>query len=52
MYVTLGDVTYTLRKGDCLDMELDVPITYRNPTREAGRYAVIIVAPDRTLLGR
>ncbi|CAB3755613.1 helix-turn-helix domain-containing protein [Paraburkholderia solisilvae] len=50
MEVTLGDVIYTLRKGDCLDMQLNVPITYHNATDEPARYAVVIVAPDRMLL--
>lgn len=52
MEITLGSVPYILRKGDCLDMQLNVPITYRNVTDEPARYAVIIVAPDRMLLGR
>jgi transcriptional regulator with XRE-family HTH domain len=43
--VTLGALRHRLRTGDCLAMVLDQPITYRNPTRKAARYAVVL-APE------
>lgn len=43
--VTLGEATHKLGPDDCLAMLLDVPITYRNPTRKPVRYHVVIAAP-------
>jgi len=40
--VTLGKARHALAAGDCLAMVLDRPIAYRNPTRKAARYAVVI----------
>ncbi|WP_421997547.1 helix-turn-helix domain-containing protein [Reyranella sp.] len=42
MEVTLGEARHTLASGDCLAMQLDRPITYRNRTAKPARYAVII----------
>lgn len=42
MEVTLGSVTYSLSKGDCLAMKLDRPITYRNRTDKPANYVVVI----------
>jgi hypothetical protein len=40
--VTLGEDVHRLHAGDCLAHRLDRPVAYRNPTREAARYAVVI----------
>jgi transcriptional regulator with XRE-family HTH domain len=40
--VSLGEATYQLGGDDCLAMQLDAPITYRNRTRKAARYVVVI----------
>jgi transcriptional regulator with XRE-family HTH domain len=40
--VTVGRVTHRLFEGDCLAMQLDEPTAFRNPTRKAARYAVVI----------
>ncbi len=45
--VTLGKVRHTLATGDCLALELDRPIAYRNPTAKPARYAVVIVSLPR-----
>jgi len=42
--VTLGPESYRLETGDCLAMRLQQPITYRNPTARAARYAVVNVS--------
>ena len=42
--VTVGKVTYRLTKDDCLAMLLDEPITFRNRTRKAARYIVVLAA--------
>jgi transcriptional regulator with XRE-family HTH domain len=42
MQIVLGAVTHMLAAGDCLAMELDEPITYRNPTTTSARYAVVV----------
>jgi len=42
--VTLGDTSHRLQAGDCLAHRLDRPVSYRNPTRESARYAVVIVS--------
>jgi transcriptional regulator with XRE-family HTH domain len=40
--LTLGDQCHKLHAGDCLAMQLDRPMIYRNPTREAARYVVVL----------
>lgn len=45
--VTLGEQTHRLHAGDCLAHQLDRPVAYRNPGREAARYAVVIVSTPR-----
>jgi transcriptional regulator with XRE-family HTH domain len=40
--VTVGKVTYRLAKDDCLAMQLNEPITFRNRTRKAARYIVVL----------
>jgi transcriptional regulator with XRE-family HTH domain len=40
--VTLGRVTHRLAEDDCLAMQLDGPIAFRNPRRMSARYVVVI----------
>lgn len=40
--LTLGSVTYRLDEDDCLAMQLNEPMTFRNRTRKVARYFVII----------
>jgi transcriptional regulator with XRE-family HTH domain len=42
--VSVGNVTYRLAKDDCLAMQLDEPITFRNRTRKAARYIVVLAS--------
>jgi transcriptional regulator with XRE-family HTH domain len=42
--IALGAERHRLREGDCLEMELDRPIMFHNPTRQPTRYAVVIVS--------
>jgi transcriptional regulator with XRE-family HTH domain len=42
--VTLGHDRHRLREGDCLAMQLDLPILFHNPSRKAARYAVVIAS--------
>lgn len=42
--VTIGKVTYRLSEDDCLAMQLNEPISFRNRTRKAARYVVVITA--------
>ena len=42
--VTIGNVTHRLTKDDCLAMQLDEPITFRNRTRKAARYIVVLAS--------
>ena len=42
--VTVGNVTHRLTKDDCLAMQLDEPIAFRNRTRKAARYIVVLAA--------
>ena len=43
MELSVGDSTWRLEAGDCLAMQLDRPIVYRNPTRRPARYLVALV---------
>lgn len=38
----VGGETFRLEQGDCLRMQLNQPIQFRNPTRRQARYAVIL----------
>ncbi len=51
MTLTLGGNCHRLEAGDCLALHVDGPIEFRNPTRRAARYAVVIAtgAPHRPL---
>jgi transcriptional regulator with XRE-family HTH domain len=40
--VTVGKVTHRLAKDDCLAMQLDAPVTFRNRTRRAAHYIVVL----------
>ena len=40
--VTVGSATHKLGKGDCLAMQLDAPVTFRNRTRRAAHYVVVL----------
>jgi transcriptional regulator with XRE-family HTH domain len=44
MEVTAGNVTYRLVKDDCLAMQLNEPIAFRNRTRKAARYIVVLAS--------
>jgi transcriptional regulator with XRE-family HTH domain len=41
--VTVGKLTHKLAKDDCLAMLLDAPVTFRNRTRRAAHYVVVLV---------
>jgi mannose-6-phosphate isomerase-like protein (cupin superfamily) len=43
MEVTVGPDIWRLEAGDCLAMDLDAAIVYRNPTRREARYLVALV---------
>jgi transcriptional regulator with XRE-family HTH domain len=49
--VTLGGVTYRLAEDDCLAMQLNAPTAFRNRTRKAARYLVVI-ATERSRASR
>jgi transcriptional regulator with XRE-family HTH domain len=40
--VTFGKVTHALGADDCLAMQLDAPVTFRNRTRKVARYIVVL----------
>jgi transcriptional regulator with XRE-family HTH domain len=40
--VTVGKVTHALAADDCLAMQLDAPVTFRNRTRKVARYVVVL----------
>jgi len=42
--VTVGNVTHKLAKDDCLAMQLDAPVTFRNRTRRAAHYVVVLAS--------
>ena len=45
--MTVGDAQHRLEAGDCLHMRLDRPIAFRNPTKRAVRYAVVLARESR-----
>lgn len=47
--VSVGDERHQLRAGDCLAFVLDRPTAFRNRTRKAARYAVVIVVQPESL---
>jgi transcriptional regulator with XRE-family HTH domain len=42
--VSVGKVTHKLGKDDCLAMQLDAPVTFRNRTRKTARYVVVLAS--------
>lgn len=42
--VTVGKTTHKLAKDDCLAMQLDAPVTFRNRTRRVARYVVVLAS--------
>lgn len=44
--VTLGNVAYRLAEDDCLAMQVNAPIAFRNRTRKLARY-IVIIATER-----
>ena len=46
--VTLGRVTHRLAEGDCLAMQLNEPSAFRNRTRKAARYIVVVASGRST----
>jgi len=42
--VSVGKVTHKLNADDCLAMQLDAPITFRNRTRRTARYLVVLAS--------
>jgi transcriptional regulator with XRE-family HTH domain len=42
--VTVGKVTHALGADDCLAMQLDAPVTFRNRTRKTARYIVVLAS--------
>ncbi|HEX6637865.1 MAG TPA: XRE family transcriptional regulator [Steroidobacteraceae bacterium] len=42
--VSVGKVTHKLGKDDCLAMQLDAPVTFRNRTRRAAHYVVVLAS--------
>jgi hypothetical protein len=38
----VGKTTHQLHVDDCLAMQLDGPITFRNRTRKTARYIVVL----------
>jgi transcriptional regulator with XRE-family HTH domain len=40
--VTVGKITHKLARDDCLAMQLDAPVTFRNRTRKSARYIVVL----------
>ena len=40
--VTVGRITHKLAADDCLAMQLDAPVTFRNRTRKPARYIVVL----------
>jgi transcriptional regulator with XRE-family HTH domain len=44
--VTIGGDAYRLNQGDCIAMQLEAPVAFRNPTRKPARY-IVVVASER-----
>ena len=42
--VTVGSATHRLAAGDCLAMQLNEPTAFRNRTRKAARYLVVLAS--------
>lgn len=46
--VTVGKVTHRLSEDDCLAMQLNEPTSFRNRTRKAARY-IVVIANEKSL---
>jgi mannose-6-phosphate isomerase-like protein (cupin superfamily) len=44
--ITVGRVTHRLGEDDCLAMQLNEPVTFRNRTRKPARY-IVVIATER-----
>ena len=42
--ITVGKLTHKLGKDDCLAMQLDAPVTFRNRTRRVAHYVVVLAS--------
>jgi transcriptional regulator with XRE-family HTH domain len=42
MQISVGEETYDLAKGDCLLMQIDRPVAFRNPHDRPAQYAVVL----------
>jgi transcriptional regulator with XRE-family HTH domain len=40
--ITVGPALHSLKQGDCLAMQLDTEVSFRNRTRKPARYVVVI----------
>jgi len=49
MEIGVGDTLWRLDAGDCLAMQLDQPIVYRNPGRQPARYLVALATLPNAL---
>jgi transcriptional regulator with XRE-family HTH domain len=45
--ITIGSDRHSLRKGDCLAMQVDGPTMFHNPTSKPARYAVVTAGESR-----
>jgi transcriptional regulator with XRE-family HTH domain len=51
MEVTVGRLTHRLSEDDCLAMQIDEPVTFRNRTKKTARY-VVVLSTDRPRVTR
>ncbi|HEU4779456.1 MAG TPA: XRE family transcriptional regulator [Steroidobacteraceae bacterium] len=42
--IAVGKVTHRLAEDDCLAMQLDAPVTFRNRTRKTAHYVVVLAS--------
>jgi transcriptional regulator with XRE-family HTH domain len=49
--LTVGSEQHRLEEGDCLAMQVNVPITFRNPGRLAARYLVVLASQSGRVAG-
>lgn len=50
--VTVGSVTHRLAPDDCLAMQLDEPVAFRNRTRKTAHYVVVIATGGQRVSGK
>jgi quercetin dioxygenase-like cupin family protein len=46
--VTVGNETHRLSENDCLAMQLNEPVAFRNRSRKVARYLVVLSQPSRS----